>query len=79
MHPAVCHAEDIQWDSLHNNNFEKDKIDTTVSTFALLAVGGNATCFDPFLGSSSVSILSLYGSILNDNAIQELVPIFLFA
>jgi hypothetical protein len=44
---------DMQWDSLHNNNSERDKIDTTVSTFVLLHVGGYVTCFDPLLGSSS--------------------------
>jgi hypothetical protein len=32
--------------TVHNNNSEKDKIDTSVSTYA----HGNATCFDPFLG-----------------------------
>jgi hypothetical protein len=37
---------------------KKDKIDTVVSTFVLLAVGG---------------------SILNDDTIQELVPVFLYA
>jgi hypothetical protein len=43
----------LEWDILHINNSEKDKIDTTVSTFVLLAIGDNATCFDPFLVSSS--------------------------
>jgi hypothetical protein len=46
--------KDIYLDSLHNNKHEKDKIDTTVSTFILLDVGGIVTYFDPFVGSSSV-------------------------
>jgi hypothetical protein len=30
--------------------WRKKKKDATVSTFVLLAVGGNTTCFDHFLG-----------------------------
>jgi hypothetical protein len=61
MHPVVCHMKDMQWDSLCNNNSEKDKIGIIMSTFVFLAVGGNATCFDPILGSPSGSILCFFG------------------
>jgi hypothetical protein len=36
-----------------DNHTTNKKNHTTVSAFALFIVGGNATCFDSFLGSSS--------------------------
>jgi hypothetical protein len=43
MHHVVCHMKDIYWDSLYNNNSEEGKRDTTVPTFLLLTICGNAT------------------------------------
>jgi hypothetical protein len=54
MHPVVYQEKGVSWVSLRNNSSEKEELCTTVSTFVLLAVGGNDTSFDPFLGSSSV-------------------------
>jgi hypothetical protein len=51
--------------SLHNNNSEKNEIDTTVSKICLLAI--DAICFDPYVGPSSGvnnCVLILYLSIL---------------
>jgi hypothetical protein len=50
---ASCYVSYDIYNGIVYTKIVLKETDTTVSTFVLLAVDGNATCFDPFLGSSS--------------------------
>jgi hypothetical protein len=54
MRPVICHLrKDTIWDSPTTNNQNETKLTLLCQHLVLFVVGGNATCFHPFLWSSS--------------------------